>query len=218
MARQTTHGKCNLCDKTFGKAAMTRHLAKCKEEHCKPGRTRIFHLQVEGYRDYWLHIEIPASATLARLDRFLRNTWLECCGHLSAFTIDGARYDVSPEPDPFKDTQDRSMKVALERVLEVGDKFDHEYDFGTTTELTLKVIAERTGALKANDVKILARNDPPELLCVVCGQAATQLCAYCVYEGNAFYCDEHVGEHQCSEDAFLPVVNSPRMGMCGYTG
>jgi hypothetical protein len=218
MARQTTHGKCNLCGKTFGKAAMTRHLAKCRDEHPERGQTRIFHLLVEGYRTYWLHIEIPASAKLARLDKFLRDIWLECCGHLSAFTIDRERYDVSPEPDLWTGKKDHSMAIGLERVLEVGDKFEHEYDFGTTTELTLKVIAERTGALKANDVKILARNDPPELLCATCGQAATQLCAFCVYERNAFYCDEHVGEHQCSEDAFLPVVNSPRMGMCGYTG
>ena len=178
MARQTTHGKCNLCGKTFGKAAMTRHLAKCRDEHPERGQTRIFHLLVEGYRTYWLHIEIPASAKLARLDKFLRDIWLECCGHLSAFTIDRERYDVSPEPDLWTGKKDHSMAIGLERVLEVGDKFEHEYDFGTTTELTLKVIAERTGALKANDVKILARNDPPELLCATCGQAATQLCAF----------------------------------------
>ena len=37
---------------------------------------------VEG-RDlpmYWMHLEVTASMTLATLDRFLRDTWLECWG------------------------------------------------------------------------------------------------------------------------------------------
>jgi len=29
------------------------------------------------------------SATLAKLDDYLRAIWLECCGHLSKFTIGG---------------------------------------------------------------------------------------------------------------------------------
>jgi hypothetical protein len=37
---------------------------------------------------------------------------------------------------------------------------------------------------------------------------------------NPFYCGAHAEseEHECGEEALLPVVNSPRMGMCGYTG
>lgn len=218
MARQTSQGKCKLCGKTFGKIAMTRHLTKCKTEHPDQGHTRVFHLLVEGYRTYWLHIEMPASAKLARLDKFLREIWLECCGHLSAFTIAGQRYDVAPENDPWTGVKDKSMSAALESVLRVGDKFEHEYDFGTTTELTLKVVAERDGALKSNDVRILARNDAPEFLCVVCGKPATQICTMCMADEKDLYCDEHAEEHECGEDYFLPVVNSPRVGMCGYTG
>lgn len=215
----SSQGKCNLCGKTVGKVAMTRHLTKCKAEHPDQGHTRVFHLLVEGYRTYWLHIEMPAGAKLARLDKFLREIWLECCGHLSAFTIAGQRYDVAPENDPWTGVKDKSMSAALESVLRVGDKFEHEYDFGTTTELTLKVVAERDGALKTNDVRILARNDPPAFLCAVCGKPAAQVCTQCVYEGpQAWLCDEHAEEHECGEDYFLPVVNSPRVGMCGYTG
>lgn len=220
MARQTSPGKCNLCGKTFGKVAMTRHLQECKEEHPDKGKEKVFHLLVEGRHSphYWLHIEIPVSAKLARLDDFLRGIWLECCGHLSAFTIAGQRYDVSPESDPWTGVKDKSMSAALGNVLNVGDKFEHEYDFGTTTELALKVLAERAGALKSKDVRILARNDAPEFPCAVCGKPATQLCSMCVFAGDAGYCDEHAEEHECGEDYSLPVVNSPRVGMCGYTG
>ena len=33
------------------------------------------------------------SATLEELDHYLRTIWLECCGHLSQFTIGGMLYD-----------------------------------------------------------------------------------------------------------------------------
>lgn len=221
MPRQTSQGKCNLCGKAFGKVAMTRHLQKCVQEHSAKGKTLTFHLLVEGRGApyYWLHLEIPTGAKLAQLDDFLRRTWLECCGHLSAFKIAGETYDVAPEIDPWTGAKPRAMSATLGDVLHVGDKFEHEYDFGTTTELVLKVIAERQSALKSKDVRILARNDPPEILCAVCGKPATQVCTQCIYEGpQAWLCDEHADVHECGEDYFLPVVNSPRVGMCGYTG
>jgi len=31
-------------------------------------------------------------------------------------------------------------------------------------------------------------------------------------------CDECAPKHKCGEDMLLPVVNSPRVGKCGYTG
>ena len=40
---------------------------------------------------------MPADATLADLDRFLRDIWLECCGHMSQFTIGKARYISHPD-------------------------------------------------------------------------------------------------------------------------
>ncbi len=221
MARQTSTGTCKLCGKQFAKAAMSRHLAKCQTEHPDrgAGQLRILRLQVEGRGApwYWMHIEIPADAALKTLDSFLRRTWLECCGHLSAFTIGGETFDVAPEPDIWSGKKPKSMSAKLGEVLEPGMKFEHEYDFGTTTELALKVVAERQGAIKS--VQVLARNDPPDIPCAVCGKPATQVCSQCVYGGpEAWLCDKDAAKHQCGEDYFLPVVNSPRVGMCGYTG
>ena len=31
-------------------------------------------------------------------------------------------------------------------------------------------------------------------------------------------CDEHAETHDCGGEYFLPVVKSPRVGVCGYTG
>ena len=230
MAKKTSEGKCNLCGKTFGKAAMTRHLQKClaaqpqSTRRTKPRKT--FHVMVDGawLAHYWMHIELAAEDTLETLDQFLRDIWLECCGHLSAFTINKQRYSVSPanEMFDFTDFHEENMNHKIQDVLQVGAKFTYEYDFGTTTELNLKVVAEREGTIKKNQVLILARNNPPDAICEECHkQPATQVCSVCVYYEKAWYCDNCAPKHKCArkgEDYFLPVVNSPRVGQCGYTG
>jgi hypothetical protein len=35
---------------------------------------------------------------------------------------------------------------------------------------------------------------------------------------NCFFCDKCGKKHKSHDEMFLPVVNSPRMGVCGYTG
>ena len=63
-------------------------------------------------------------------------------------------------------------------------------------------------------VRILARNIPPTFDCTDCSAEATQYCTDC----DAFYCDTCLEGHECGEEMALPVVNSPRMGVCGYYG
>lgn len=235
MAKWVSKGKCNLCGESFSKVGMTKHLATCRQSHAprklegrgKLRKTKLFHLIVEGRHApiFWLHLEAPADATLRDLDQFLRDIWLECCGHLSAFTIENTQYELNTGgvdamwPMIFgQASPPKSMQVPLDSVLQPGLKFYHEYDFGTTTELTLKVAAEREGEAKGKSVQILAQNDPPPILCVKCGEPATQVCSQCIWEGEGWLCDKHAAKHKCGEEMCLPVVNSPRVGMCGYTG
>src|ERR1035441_4646665 len=106
MSPQHSLGTCYLCDGIFTKGAMTRNLKKGTGPDPPPasatavefGPGPSFHLLVEGRyaTAYWMHLAVPAEATLAELDRFLRFTWLECCDHLSGFTIGGNRYPCSP--------------------------------------------------------------------------------------------------------------------------
>jgi CRISPR/Cas system-associated protein Cas10 (large subunit of type III CRISPR-Cas system) len=176
----------------------------------------IYHLQIEGLYlpMYWLNIEIPSKAKLKDLDRFLRDIWLECCGHLSSFEISGQSF-LSERFEP----GDRSMMIALEKVMAPGMKFEHVYDFGTSTELQIKVVSARTGLFIDKDpIRIMARNEPPDIRCDVCGKPATGICCVCSDEGSGNLCDECGKKHECGEDMLLPVVNSPRAGMCGYTG
>jgi hypothetical protein len=175
----------------------------------------LLHLQVEGqYRPmYWLHIEISAKATLKALDRLLRDIWLECCGHLSSFEIAGKTF-ISEKMEP----GDRSMNIALAKVIAPGMKFEHIYDFGTSTELLIKVISAREGQPQGKGVLVMARNDPPDFRCNVCGKPAAWICCQCSDEDTGYVCDECAKKHECGEDMLLPLVNSPRTGMCGYTG
>jgi len=228
MARaKASYGVCKLCGYRGTKASMTKHLARCVEQPVsnKGKPVRLLHLRIEdAYKPspFWMDIEIKASASLHVLDDFLRDIWLECCGHLSLFKIDGVIYEAVIDRSWGLDDS-KSMEVALGKVVQVGSSFAYEYDYGSTTELRLRVLGERNAYLK-KDLRLLARNEPPEWRCTVCGQPATQIDTECAYEmDNPFFCDLHAQEHveqrhDGDDYMFLPVVNSPRMGTCGYTG
>jgi hypothetical protein len=211
---------------------MTRHLASCapthdvKEDEPEP----VFRLHVEAAGDplYWLDVEIKAEARLRVLDRFLRDVWLECCGHLSAFTIGDVRYDVAPASmwdfptGAFGGPRPRSMNVRIHEAVGSRRTFRYEYDFGSTTYLKLRLTGSREGRLGRRPLRLLARNEPLGWPCAVCGRPAAWICAWCADESeNPFFCREHAaahvaGAHENDGAAFLPVVNSPRMGVCGY--
>jgi len=179
-------------------------------------------LEVQGQYapDYWMIIELSADVKLRVLDRFLRNIWLECCGHLSAFDIEGTRYVSHVDKDFFFDSFDKSMDYKLNSVLEPDLEFSYEYDFGTTTNLVLKVLEYREGKIwrNKNQVQLMARNDAPLINCEKCGKTATQVCVQCIYDGQSWLCDNCAKKHKCGQDMYLPVVNSPRVGICGYAG
>ncbi|MBI4604491.1 MAG: hypothetical protein HY721_21220 [Planctomycetes bacterium] len=176
---------------------------------------KLLRLLVEG-RDkpeYWLHVEASADDGLDALDGFLRSTWLECCGHMSVFEIDGESYS-SCEEDAFSD---HGMEARLGNVVRVGAKLTHEYDMGTTTRLSLRVLAEREGGTPRKGPRILARNEPPAIPCA-CGKLAAVVCSSCRWEPDGWLCKACGKEHECGEEMLLPVVNSPRVGQCAYGG
>ena len=47
---------------------------------------------------------------------------------------------------------------------------------------------------------------------------ATNVCVQCIYEDAEWLCNDCSEEHECGEDMMLPIVNSPRVGVCGYCG
>lgn len=218
---QKNQGICRFCLETFSDATMTRHLLACKAKKERDAQELanakstypIYHIKVSSYRDYWMHIEMKATSTLRELDDFLRKIWLECCGHLSMFTINDVDYQDADEDSESWDSIIESIDNRLMDAMKVGDKFTYEYDFGTSTDVESKVIAERQGALD-EPVRILARNSPYIYECSDCGRQAIVFCTEC----ECLVCEECLADHECGEEMTLPIVNSPRMGECGYIG
>jgi hypothetical protein len=209
MAKQSQNsGVCALCGHRATKATMVAHVETCTAAHDKPGRSQplvMLRFDAVGQTRYWLVVETAADSRLTSIDALLRQLWLECCGHMSAFRV-GRRELAMTTP----------AAVAFARI---GTKVEYEYDFGSTTALTGELVATRHGSIGRASVRLLARNDPPTWPCSRCKSPATVVCPYCVDSGDGLFCDAHGGAHEhADEEVYLPVVNSPRMGVCGYTG
>ncbi|MFU8772235.1 MAG: hypothetical protein ACNA8H_07430 [Anaerolineales bacterium] len=213
-------GTCAYCDEIITKRSVTKHLEKCskRQESLLAAETSsrpveiLWHLRVQDAydKDYWLDLEMVGSASLEKLDKYLRAIWLECCGHLSKFTIGGwGSVDVG-----------KARKAGA--IFEPGLVLRHMYDFGTTSETDIKVVGLREGKVTTrHPIALLARNQMPEITCQECDQPAHYLCIECVYEedNNGYLCDEHMEEHPHADYGEpMALVNSPRCGMCGYNG
>ena len=178
----TSEGKCLFCDKAFAKAGINRHLAIHLEEKAKTEKNGYsFLVKVEtnkrwGATPYFLSLWIDGETTLKTIDKFLRDIWLECCGHLSEFHGVG-------------------MAKKAKDVFEKGRQIDYEYDFGTTTALTLTVVDEYS--IKADKkIVLLSRNEPLKIMCCTCKKVpATQVCTVCMCDGEAEFCDKCAEKH-----------------------
>jgi hypothetical protein len=213
----------------FAGSAMSRHLGPCLTKagsfvvRGKPSIVQdVFHIRATGCDQlFWMHLLAPVKATMAELEDVLRRTWLECCGHLSQFHIDHPLFQED-DPDDFDLDpdmgQNESLKAKLGEVLEAGQEFGYEYDFGSTTELNLKVIGRHALQVPRKGVSIAARNSPPTLKCAQCGARATRIATERMDEANPFCCDRCMKNSEDDEAMFLPITNSPRCGVCAYSG
>jgi hypothetical protein len=132
---------------------MTRHLRSCLSKNADQlaggsaddASQDLFHLYVQPLWQqplHWLHLATPPATTFADLDQFLRDIWLECCGHLSSFPVQGMNFDAHPY-----EASDTDMDHPLGEWIDEGAEFDDQYDFGSTTPLTLRVTTTfETGA------------------------------------------------------------------------
>lgn len=220
MARKQSKGTCVYCGKELAKAGMTKHLVTCSQrqsaiataENKKGNSELLYHLRVQdAYRnDFWLDLEMRGSKTLKDLDTYLRAIWLECCGHMSQFSLGGGF------------AREVGMRRKISEIFQPGTELTHIYDFGTSSETIVKCVEVREGKpLTSKAIALLARNNIPEYPCMQCGQPATHLCMECLIEDqtDGTLCDEHAKNHP--HDNYgdpIPLVNSPRMGMCGYDG
>lgn len=248
MEKTTSEGKCLFCSKTYKKAGVNRHLAKHLAEKAVQGQKgKSYHLKIEvnpywGSAPYFLSLWMDGEATMGDLDDFLRAIWLECCGHLSAFRDpkrqgQGGMWDFFEAEElleqgkvrEYEDLMEKSrgeipMRRTAKETFYKGMALEYEYDFGSTTALLVTVLGEY--AVKADKpIVLLSRNEPLGIMCESCGKApAISMCNVCYgYDDEGIFCEKCAKKHEreCSDFADyaeMPVVNSPRMGVCGYEG
>lgn len=188
---------CYLCGETYTTRGIGRHLPSCIESSDPSASEEAEHLSISPVRGsrYRLEVAKQSGTSLDDIDRFLRAIWVECCGHLHSF--------------------DR----------EAHDELTYRYDFGSTTSLRIRIQGKLSATYGVSPpghdgIYVMARNKPPEITCSHCARQATTLCADHLYgeDPEGVLCDDCAEEHPCEEYLYSPIVNSPRTGVCGFTG
>ena len=203
-------GKCLYCNQAFSQKDIARHLKThlTAQQKKVPSPDVVYHLKVEA-GVYFLQLLVKGCAEFESLDDFLRDIWVDCCQHMSGFN---------------SKTDEIEMEDTLEAVLVPKMKFTYDYDYGTTTTLDLAVVGIYQMAME-EEILLLSRNEPLKIMCSLCEkEPAVFLCAAHGYMIDEFlFCKGCGKKHKkvCEEFddyASMPVVNSPRMGECGYEG
>ncbi len=228
MKELHSEGKCVFCGKTFAKAAISKHLnSHFKNDFISKSCEKSYHVRVEC-AEMFLNLWVDGNALLEDVDDFLRAIWLECCGHMSSFSDPAAKKAVRRGVVLFNDGDDFMIPGEISKDEKASDvlvknmKLDYEYDFGSTTRLEIKVL-EEFSCKAVKNIVLLSRNMPLEIYCLVCKKnIATVICSVCAGYDVALFCKAcaKLHEKECEDfpDCSLPVVNSPRMGVCGYEG
>jgi uncharacterized protein CbrC (UPF0167 family) len=219
--RKQPEGKCYFCREMMTRRKLFNHLEKCVKrreaieaaEKSKREPEKLFHLRAKfPYgSEFWLDLEVSGAATLKDLDFYLREIWLECCGHLSEFSAG----------DFF--SGEISMKKKIADVFNKQPALFHSYDFGSTTETVVEKVAAREGKpLTKYPIFLMSRNILEDVKCIECEKSAAYVCTGCFYEDESqgTLCETHAEDHPHADDYGepLPLVNSPRVGVCGYEG
>ena len=178
-------------------------------------------IQIEGMHTkvFWMLVLARHDAELSDLDRLIRDVWVECCEHLSAFTIHGKRFFSYSDDDFDEDEGGPGFSVPLDEIIGPGSTFTYEYDFGSTTKLKLSVVGLSPVEPKHGPLCLIARNNRPEIPCHLCGETGEYLVTnWPESPYQIIICRDCLKKKAKDvEPEFVIVLpNSPRGGVCGY--
>lgn len=212
MKMETT-GQCTNCKQKCNPNEAIPHILNClsNDTHFDSEGFIVKVSWVEQPNLYWMFLALSKDISLTLLDSLLRTLWLECCGHLSEFTINGRSYLSHTESG----NRTSYFRTKIGQIFTPGMTIGYAYDMGSTTELKLEVFDIIPFYKK--EMRLLMRNDPPVYPCESCKKPSKGICAYC----SGTVCDDCIKDHSCvvkegNTYMILPIVNSPRTGVCGY--
>jgi hypothetical protein len=184
-AKKSNAGICTYCNATVAKRSnsIEKHLSECPEQLALASKSpprKCFLLMIQSENPaYWMLVKVTAETKLKELDSFLRAMWLECCGHLSEFSYD----------EPFTDTT-IEMTKNLKSVFAQTNEFWYVYDFGSSTNILIRLFGQGELRKGENPITILMRNVAPETLCQHCHKPAGGICSKCQWESDTpFVCE-----------------------------
>ena len=198
-----TQSQCLGCQKTLNTKGARTHLKSCiARAEIRTSKPMLLVSATAGYDDtktvYALYTLMPKNATLRDIDELLRETWLECCWHLSSFDSGGTHFVSDGFDTGLFDHDDPSFDHHAAWAIPSGTEAEYQYDMGDSTDLTVRVepAPEQAWAWLArheiDPADPVLRNLMPEL-CDNCGQEASHfrpaetLCTGCIPENPRPY-------------------------------
>ena len=222
MPRTDKKAICLICKKSC--QSIDSHIISCIDNISIEDTNINYLLKITDDTNlYWMFIIIHCDVKLSSLDTFLRKKWLQCCGHLSEFSINNVKC---------------KFQHKIKQIIQENIVIDYAYDFGTTTNLYITLVKQFNAA--NNKIKILSQNSSPKYKCSTLEGAdgsckggsrncennfAGSICKKfnsnkICFECNDTYCDHCASSlsHKCdAEDEFLfDLINSPRFADCFY--
>ena len=130
------------------------------------------HVSVTGSKLHWMELLVHVDVTPQEIDTLLREIWLECCDHLSAF-IFGDIWVPDPDgPESFDPMDDHdeeeyedeepliSLNTQYSTAVPPGRSVKYHYDFGDTSEIILTTKSLQQLGQNLPRISLLARNSP----------------------------------------------------------
>jgi len=179
-------GKCLICLKTLRKNE--RHIINCTSTIQDAAGDDCYLFYVASC-EHWLYILVNADTTIKQLDKFLKEYWLECCGHKSVM-------------------KNFMGQLKLTSIVK-PENMEYEYDMGSTSFVDINYVA--TIKYKTKGITVVMHNVDNNVVCSTCHKNK----CYCMdcNRATCVDCEQKCGK--CENDEFYEYVNSPRLGLCG---
>lgn len=218
MNLRDSTGSCTLCGVELPAKKMTSHLASCIEDY----RYEVGRDEQRGDRGYqlafhvkrapvfWVQLLVRPDATLAHLDAFFRDIWMEDRSKQSRFVIGRSVYSSNRSTNVTPSNLQGDLSPTMQEVLEADVPFEYAYDLEQTTELEGRVVNRRSilPDQRDNPIRLLARNRLPNIPCS-CGEPAEWMCPSCAEDSTGWLCAACADDHECAGE-LTDIRNSPR--------